>query len=672
MQTKVTSKSTQVNEKARATFFVSTDGNDSWSGKLPAPNKEKTDGPFVTIEGARNAIRKLHKVGKAKLPIRVLIRGGEYRLKKPVVFIPEDSGKAESPISYAAYPGENPIISGGQEVKGWREPKLKGKRMWVANLPGRLKNIEEIRELFVDGERRRRPRLPKEGFYHINDPMLGIDEEDSAYNTPQNSFGFASGDIKPWRNLSDVEVVVLHYWVESHLKIKTVDSKKGVVSFQNKTRRRFLTRKGRPTRYYIENVFEAIESGEWYCNKNSRKLYYMPLKGESLQNVQVIIPRLKELVRIEGKPAKGQYVKHLHFENLCFSHATVSFAKISDSRQAAEEVQGAIRFEGARNCSIRNCEIAHIGTYGIEFSNGCSGNHIIGNHIFDIGAGGIKINGAATRVNHQELTMNNVISDNYIHHGGRTSHCAVGILICHSGGNTVSHNHIHDLYYTGISVGWVWGYKESVAIDNLIEYNHIHDIGQGWLSDMGGIYTLGLSTGTVLRRNLIHDVRCNAYGGWGIYFDEGTTDIRAEENIVYNCQTGAFDQHYGRDNMVCNNIFGPCEEYHFQRTREEDHLSFIFKRNIFYIKGGEFLTGRWLKPGYIFDENIYWRADRKRLRFFRWSFQQWQKKGQDFNSLVTDPLFKDPENGDFTLSLDSPAFKLGFKPIDTSKIGLKS
>ena len=658
-------------------FYVATNGKDSWSGRFSKPNKEKTDGPFATIIGVQNAVRKLRKAGKPKAPIRILIRGGEYYLKKPVVFTSEDSGSVESSVVYSAYPGEKPIISGGQQVKWWKETRVNGKKMWMADLPGALKNREDIRELFINGERRRRPKLPKEGFYQIADAMIGIDKG-SSYATPQRSFGFAQGDIIPWKNLTDAEVVVLHYWAEAHLKIESVDTKKKIVSFQNESRRSFSTHGDKQTKYYVENVFEAIEPGEWYLNRKPGKIYYMPLEGEEIENINAVIPKLEVLVRIDGKPTDDKYVEHVHFENLRFSHASVSFEKIAASKQAAVEVSGAIQFEGAQNCSVRNCELAHVGTYGIELSNGCRGNHIVGNHIFDIGAGGIKVNGAMLKAavhnsSIQEFTMNNIISDNHIHHGGKIAHCAVGILIGHSGGNTVSHNHIHDLYYTGISVGWVWGYNQSIATNNLIEYNHIHDLGHGWLSDMGGIYTLGLSTGTVLRRNLIHDVKCNVYGGWGIYFDEGTTNIVAEENIVYNCQTGGFFQHYGKNNIVRNNIFGPSQKYHFQRHVhvEEEHCSYILTRNIFYIKGGEFLEGKWFGPGYIFDKNIYWRVDGKELRFSKWSFQEWQERGQDPNSLVVDPLFKDPKNGAFILSPDSPAFKLGFKPIDTSRIGLK-
>ncbi len=657
-------------------LYAAPNGRDSWSGRFLEPNPMKTDGPFRTIAGARDAVRKLRKAQvsgtseKPKTPIRVLIRGGEYRLTKPITFTLEDSGTAKSPITYSAYPGEKSLISGGRQIRGWTGTKVDGKELWTADLPGVLKNRENIRELFVNGERRRRSRLPKKGFYYITGSKRA---GNAPTDNPLNFLQFSKGEIEStWKNLTDAEVVVLHYWTDSHFKIKAVDKKNKVVIFQNAARRRLLP--GSP--YYIENVFEGIEPGEWYPDKKSGKLYYMPLKGEELENVRIIIPKLEKLVGMEGKPAEAEYIEHVHFENLCFAHAAVSFEKIAFSEQAAHEVPGAIQFEGSRNCSVRGCEIANAGTYAIELSNGCCGNSIIDNHIHDMGAGGIKLNGAPLETSPHvskpsEFTMNNTISNNYIHHCGRMSHCAVGILIRHSGGNTVSNNHIHDLYYTGISVGWVWGYAPSIATGNLIEYNHIHDIGHGWLSDMAGIYTLGLSTGTVIRCNLIHDIKCHRYGAWGIYFDEGTANIAAEQNIVYNCQTGGFFQHYGKNNTVRNNIIGPSKKWHFRRSVEEAHLSFTFKHNIFYIKGGKFLEGKWLKPGYLFDKNLYWRADGKKLKFMKWSFDEWQKRGQDFNSLVADPLFKNPDKGDFTLSPDSPAFRLGFRPIDLNMIGVR-
>lgn len=112
---------------------------------------------------------------------------------------------------------------------------------------------------------------------------------------------------------------------------------------------------------------------------------------------------------------------------------------------------------------------------------------------------------------------------------------AVDVLIGKASGNKVLHNHIHDFFYTGVSVGWVWGYGENDACGNIIEWNHIHDIGKFALSDLGGIYTLGVQPGTRLRFNLIHDVNSRTHGGKGIYPDEGSTDILMENQ----CQDAA-------------------------------------------------------------------------------------------------------------------------------------
>jgi len=43
--------------------------------------------------------------------------------------------------------------------------------------------------------------------------------------------------------------------------------------------------------------------------------------------------------------------------------------------------------------------------------------------------------------------------------------------------------------------------------------------------------------------------------------------------------------------------------------------------------------------------------------------------GQDLHSIVADPLFRDPFDGDFTLDENSPAYKIGFKPINVKDVG---
>ena len=179
---------------------------------------------------------------------------------------------------------------------------------------------------------------------------------------------------------------------------------------------------------------------------------------------------------------------------------------------------------------------------------------------------------------------------------------------------------------------------------------------------MGGIYTLGVSTGTVLHHNLIHNVACDGYGGRGIYFDEGTSEILAENNVVYRTDAGPFMQHYGRDNRVLNNIFALACGGQLDRLRKENHLSFTFKHNIvYYDDAGTLLCENWSNNRYLMDENLYWKARGEPVLFGNLTLAEWQKKGHDRNSLVADPLFVDPQNGDFTLKPGSPAPEIGFQ-----------
>jgi len=301
----------------------------------------------------------------------------------------------------------------------------------------------------------------------------------------------------------------------------------------------------------------------------------------------------------------------------------------------------------------------------------------VGNTICDLGAGGVKVGsvGVAQAVCANELrTGNNRITDNRISAGGRVFHNGVGILCLDSFGNDISHNHIHDLFYSGISCGWVWGYSENVAKDNLIEKNHIHDLGHGVLSDMGGIYVLGVQPGTVVRGNLIHDVEKFHYGGWALYLDEGSSHILVENNIGYNVSSQPFHQHYGRENVIRNNILAFGRESQFCVSRAEDHNSITFERNIVVTDGEPLFTGGYgWKSGksyMISDLNLFWSISGKPLICGGGSYHElWHALGHDKHSIVADPRFRNLAAFDFTLEADSPAWELGFQQIDMSDVG---
>jgi parallel beta-helix repeat protein len=271
-----------------------------------------------------------------------------------------------------------------------------------------------------------------------------------------------------------------------------------------------------------------------------------------------------------------------------------------------------------------------------------------------------------------DLNHSHVIIDNHMHDLGVVYAPAVGVLIMQSGTNRVAHNHIHHLYYTAVSVGWNWGYQETPCRQNIIEFNHLHDIGQGMLSDMGAVYTLGIQKGTVIRNNLIHDVNSFTYGGWGLYTDEGSSEIVLENNVVYRTKSAGFHQHYGRENIVRNNIFAFGKEYQLMRTREEAHISFIFTNNIVYFDSGSLLGSSWKNEKFVMDGNVYFDArPNAAVKFAGASFEEWKARGHDTNSVTGDPGFEDAAKHNFRLKSGSLALTRGFRPIDLRQVGVR-
>ena len=268
----------------------------------------------------------------------------------------------------------------------------------------------------------------------------------------------------------------------------------------------------------------------------------------------------------------------------------------------------------------------------------------------------------------------NTVRNCLIAHGGRFHPAGIGVWIGHSHDNTVDHNTICDFYYSSVSVGWIWGYQESRAHHNRITHNHMHDLGHGVLSDMGGVYTLGISPGTVVANNHIHDVESFSYGGWGLYTDEGSTGVVMENNLVYRTKCAGFHQHYGKENHVRNNIFAFNKEQQLQRTRTEDHISFFFENNIvLWDNDSPLLGSNWKDDNFRMDRNVYWHFGKPITFFGGLSFDEWKSnRKQDVHSIIADPGFVDAKADDYHLKADSPAIKLGFKPFDYTKSGCET
>ncbi len=643
-----------------ATLYVSTQGKSHWSGRLPAPNDKGSDGPLPSLEAAQEALRRLRSE-EAQGPFEVRLREGTYRLSAPLVLGPEDSGSAQNPVVYAVYPGERVVLSGGTVVKGWHQGKGP---IWSAQVSAPAGTETIPRQLFVNGRRATRARSPNLGFYRSS----GKSSQDPRFRLP-----FPAGLIPASWSESGVEAVVLLRWATMRRPIVAVDPGAAVATLAGDSGGTAKTRVGDVNaRFYLENAREALDAaGEWFYDADRGDLSYWPLSTEDLSRDEVVVSFLPTLVRLEGRAESGQPVQHIQFRGIAFRHTDWDPGPkgFADEPQAAVHVPAAFEAVGAEHCSVEQCSFSQLGGYAISFGRATKSNRITGNTISDVGAGGIKLGDTRLAPSPRERSADNLVSDNHIHHIGQVYQGAIGILVLQSSRNQIVHNHIHHTYYTAISVGWTWGYEPNQCSGNRIEYNSLHHICQGLLNDVGAIYTLGVQPGTTIRNNLIHEVQSFAGKGRGIYLDEGTAEILVENNIVYGVKSAGFHQHYGRDNLIRNNIFAWNDEFQFSRARPEAHRSYTFEGNIVLFDRGGLLGGKWEDTGFEFSRNLYYDVRGEPLRFGRSTWEEWRARGHDTGSLVADPGFADAAAGDFTLPPDSPAWKIGFRRIDMDTVG---
>jgi parallel beta-helix repeat protein len=602
-------------------------------------------GPIKTLLEARDAARAQRRSGGTG-PITITVRAGTYFLPETLILGPEDSDT----IWEAAH-GERPVISGGRIISGWTR---NSEGVWMADAPGPY-----FHQLFVNGRRATRARTPNDGFFHF---------EGSGSPGKPLQLHFHGKDIKEeWAKQADVEIVGFMAWSDFRAPIRAVDPRAHVAELAPTQ----TSANEENARYFIENAPEALDRpGEWYLDRSTQRISYIPLRGENMEQAEAIAPRLEHLVLLQGRPETGELVRNVVFRGLTFEHADWNVGPQGYfDLQAGIAASSAIEAVGAINFRVERCTIAHSGGYALELGRGSKHNQVLANEFYDLGAGGVKIGEPDLNWDRAEQNYDNVIADNQIHDLGFVYAAGVGIWILQSGHNQIIYNHVHDLYYTAISVGWTWGYGKNQSSGNLIAFNHLHAIGKNMLSDLGGIYTLGVQPGTVIQNNLIHDVSSFTYGGWGIYLDEGSSDIRAEDNVVYNCKSAGFHQHYGRENILRNNIFAFNREHELMRTRSEQHLSFTLENNIVYFDQGDLLGANWADGSFMMRENLYYDARGNDVRFADKSFAAWKASGQDTGSQIADPLFVNARKFDFRLRPKSPALQVGFHQIDLTTVG---
>lgn len=640
---------------AAAEFQVAPTGKDDGPGTVARP--------FATVQ------RALEEARKTTGERRIVVQPGSYYLSKNLALGPQDSG-----LTISGDKAQPVVLSGGRLVRGfkpWRGAILQAD-LSALGLPDLA-----FRELYYRGQRQPLARTPNLDPLH---PRHGGFLYNARAVEPGSTtkLAYREGELDPAEWSHPERALVTSYstanacyenCVSRVVKIdtegRTLELDHGVYAFEA------------GDRYYVSNVLEALDApGEWYVDPEAKTLYFWP-PGGKLQG-EVVVPALDSIVSLEGDTKGGPLVTGVRLTGLA----------LRDCRGAA------VKLAGARNCAVTACDFRNV-DLAVRLGDETHACRVAGCDITQTGQEPILLMGDPAA--HGRVS-DHVIDNNYIHDFGYGDYnnAHAGVVLWSVSRCQVTHNHIHD--------GPRFGVSYNGGNDNVIAYNHLHHMNIE-TCDTGLIYTVtsvdwgkpdeqarrATNLGNEIHHNLLHDA--GGYGrdsankfeyphySWGIYLDLASSGWSVHDNVVYNTTLGGFHVNGGSSNICENNILvnaqrtqcriGPWPKYEMSGNRFAGNI-------VANLTPGATLydLGAW-KPEYAtFDRNLLYcggegpRINASAVRGpLRGMWSKWQALGQDRASLVADPLFVAPDKHDYALQKQSPALKLGFKPIDLSRLG---
>ena len=624
---------------------------------------------------------------------RTVIRGVKF-IDKPMVITPADSGRE--------FVGEDgAVICGGVRLGPWQRGE---DGAWVADAPKAEDGSPMyFSQLWANGRRAQNARVPAEGYLHITNAVEhAVTNDAGRVLWVEKTTLVDDGEVARLAalnpdDLRQMAVGLITKWSYALRAVKGYSAATRTLTTVGATPWREW-KKWEPKSTTVEffNVRSAFDApGEWYADRDEGKVYYRPLPGEDMAKIEIYVPRygLSKLVELRGEPQHGKWVENVTFRNIAFENSSFTITDPSlrglqplDQYQAAIGSDGAVSLSWARNCRFENCRVAHTGNYGMRFGDACVSNSVIDCTLEDLGAGGIWMGEKFMRVpvrRQVNLPTNctsvafNLVSNCTIRAAGKHNPEGTGVVLAHCSDSKVVNCDIYDILYTGVSVGWTWGFAGSVAQRNEIAFNRIYNLGQGIMSDLGGVYTLGTSFGTRVHDNIIHDVKSYDYGGWALYCDEGSEGVVMERNLCWNTTDGGFHQHYGTGNIIRNNIFlwnrliGAVRTY--RDIVQDIPCTLNFLNNIIVVREGALASKGVRKVGGVWANNLWWDVrGEAAAKFDELSWAEWRECGHELGGVFADPCFVDLDGGDYRLKPDSPAFRLGFRSWDYSKAGVRA
>jgi hypothetical protein len=583
---------------ATADFFIAQNGNDTWSGTLPCPNSNNTDGPFASLSKAQTAVQGILKNPQGRTaPITVLVRQGTYFLTSPWSFTTADSGTSTLQVVWQNYPDESATISGGTRVQNWTN--VSGNQ-WQAILPAGTQPFEQM---FYNGVRRLRPRLGGDlgTYYRIKatvylsggpPPSPAPDPNCAVYVNGKgwecfDRFEYSASDpiSGTWANLKspypqgDIELYDFEWWTVPKMHIKSVDTTNSIIYLTGPTQQADYNHGFVPThRYLIENVKDAFnQAGQWFLDRSvtPMTLSYIANAGENPSSDEVIIPQQTQVLNATG-------LQYVTFSGLTFEHDNY-VVPATGYYGTNEETQlpAAVNCYNCQHVTMDGVVVTQTAATGVAFSTSSTSattayNVFQNGAIYDVGGVGIRFGNAPVYTDTDaNVPQFNTVQNSVIEGYGRMFPGAGGIAQGSGHDNLYTHNEIYDGYHDGIGVcmlGCIPGAKNSNgSFNNTASFNHVYNIYKGITDDGGGIYfNVGnanfTAKGNKILNNRVHDTTSayimdsDGYGGLGIYLDIQSGLVDVENNLVYRTSGANFLMPQGppapnQPNTIKNNIF---------------------------------------------------------------------------------------------------------------------
>jgi len=643
-------------------LFVAVEGNDDWSGSLPAPNAARTDGPLATLERARDQVRRMKQTGG--LPqggVSIELRGGDYERSKTFELTAEDSGSSDARIVYRGYQNEPARLIGGRAVRGFQpvtdadvlkrlDPAARGK---VLQADLRSLGISDFGsaagggiELFFQDRPMTLARWPNQGFTHIV-KLVGGSPFQSHGRKGDKIGNFVYEGDRPSRWVGESDVWLHGYWFwdwsDQRQRVASIDPAARVISLAPPYHS-YGYHAGQW--YYAFNVLAELDSpGEWYVDRQTGTLYFWPpAPVEAGHPVVSVIPTLVSMNRT--------------------SHVTLEGITLGAARATGVSVVAAERVR------LERCVLRNLGGGGVTIAGGKQ-NTVSGCQIYNTGGGGISLSGG----DRKSLTpAGNTAENNHIHHYARWYRMYHPAISMAGVGQRAAHNLIHDAPHEAIQFG---------GNDHLIELNEIHHVCTE-SNDAGAIYAGRDWTmrGTVIRHNFLHHINgFEGRGCVGVYLDDMFSGTRIEGNVFFRVTRAAFIGG-GRDNVVENNIFVDCKPaLHVDARALGWAKSTVPTTMMQRLEAMPYRQPPWSERypklvNILDDEPAAPRGNvvaRNVVSGGHWD--EIEAKARPLlmlkdNLLDQDPKFIDAGKLNFQLRDDSPAYKLGFKRIPIDRIGL--